>query len=369
MTSAALTFVTTCKGRLRHLRTTLPLLAAQPDAACVVVDYDCPERSGDWVAANFPRVEVVRWSGTPGFNPAHARNLGVAAAKTSAICLIDADVLPAPGFSATVLAAFDPRRYYLPEPLDGDVSGTLVCAHAAFNFAEGYDEACSGWGGEDLDLYDRFEFHGLERAGFAATLLRSLPHSDAERTAYHEEPDKEFSNSINLIYSHIKLDLMRLSSSRLPLGYRRTLHERVRAACTVAKARGEAQRLTIPYADTAVNFNRVQAELLYSIEIGGANPPWDTIVGTAEPPSRQIPDAPPSLRPGPSRAHAEQARVGHHDRSCAEPDPGPDDPRTAGGSRGRAHIDRHRPASRAGGVDDAPAAQHAGKNGLRSPVG
>ena len=36
----AICFVVTCKGRLHHLRQTLPALAAQAGTECVVVDYD-----------------------------------------------------------------------------------------------------------------------------------------------------------------------------------------------------------------------------------------------------------------------------------------------------------------------------------------
>ena len=82
MTPPALTFVTTCMGRLRFLRETLPLLAAQPAAACVVVDYGCPDHCGDWVQANLPQVKVVRWPAASTFHAAHARNLGAAAAGT-----------------------------------------------------------------------------------------------------------------------------------------------------------------------------------------------------------------------------------------------------------------------------------------------
>lgn len=43
----SLTFVVGCKGRLSHLKMTLPILAKFPNASCIVVDFDCPEKSGD----------------------------------------------------------------------------------------------------------------------------------------------------------------------------------------------------------------------------------------------------------------------------------------------------------------------------------
>lgn len=240
-------------------------MAAQ--ASCVVVDYGCPDGTAAWVEATLPDVAVVRAEDAEGFNPSRARNLGVAAARTDAICLIDADVLVAPEFAALTMAAFDSRRFCLPEPFAGDVSGTMLCDRKAFEFAGGYDEACSGWGGEDLDLYDRLEFHGLARAGFPASLVSALPHSDAERTRHHAERSKEFSNSVNLLYSHIKLDLMRLGGTRLPLEFRRRLHGDVDAACRRSAELGAPIRLEVPVADVTVNRCALGSTLSLTIDM------------------------------------------------------------------------------------------------------
>ena len=60
--------VTTCKGRLAHLKQSLPAMLAQDGAEVVVVDYCCPERAGDWVESAFPSVQVVRADGEEGFS-------------------------------------------------------------------------------------------------------------------------------------------------------------------------------------------------------------------------------------------------------------------------------------------------------------
>jgi len=240
-------------------------MAAQ--ASCVVVDYGCPDGTGDWVESVFPDVTVVRADNADGFNPSRARNLGVAAARTAAVCLIDADVMVAPQFVDTVTSALDSRRFYLAEPFAGDVSGTMICDRAAFEFAEGYDEACTGWGGEDFDLYERFEFHGLQRASFPASLLSALPHSDAERTHHHAERSKELSNSVNLLYSHIKLDLMRLSGARVPLDYRRRLHAEVDGACRRSIETGSSVRLELPVTDVDVNGCALTTTLACTIDM------------------------------------------------------------------------------------------------------
>ncbi len=79
---ALISVVTTCKGRLEHLRATLPHLMDLPDCEVVVVDYDCPERSGDWVRAEYPSAIVAKVEASPLFNVSHARNVGAAAAST-----------------------------------------------------------------------------------------------------------------------------------------------------------------------------------------------------------------------------------------------------------------------------------------------
>jgi glycosyltransferase involved in cell wall biosynthesis len=267
MTSTSLTIVTTCKGRLQYLRQTLPTLVAQPAASCVVVDYGCPDHSGDWVQANFPQVTVVRWPDTGNFNLSHARNLGVATATTDVICMIDADVRLAPAFVPTILAQFDARHYYLAEPPTDDISGTVVCARSAFEFVQGYDEACAGWGGEDMDFYDRLDFHGLQQASFPATLLSALPHPDSVRTEYYAIADKDMSNSINRLYSHMKLDLMRLFGKNLSADYRSRINAQVRDAAIASSNAGRPVRIFIPFADGTINHCGIHSSLAYVIDL------------------------------------------------------------------------------------------------------
>jgi hypothetical protein len=72
----AVAFITTSKGWLHHIRQTLPLIVAQSPAEIVVVDYACPEQTGDWVEARYGSVKVLRVSDDPGFCVSRARNIG-----------------------------------------------------------------------------------------------------------------------------------------------------------------------------------------------------------------------------------------------------------------------------------------------------
>ena len=60
MAAPRLSIVTCCKGRLEFLKRALPTFVAQSDSEVIVVDYDCPDGTKDWVAAHFPDVRVAR---------------------------------------------------------------------------------------------------------------------------------------------------------------------------------------------------------------------------------------------------------------------------------------------------------------------
>ena len=51
--------ITTCMGRLDHLKQTLPRLLEQPDCEVIVVDWSCPQDTAGYVAKHFPAVNVV----------------------------------------------------------------------------------------------------------------------------------------------------------------------------------------------------------------------------------------------------------------------------------------------------------------------
>src|SRR5262245_62089015 len=95
---ANVAFVVTCMGRLAHLQQTLPRLVEYEDCECVVVDYSCPERSGEWVEQNYPRVTVARVPGQKGFSKSIAINRGVEEASAPWICLTDADYFLDPAY-------------------------------------------------------------------------------------------------------------------------------------------------------------------------------------------------------------------------------------------------------------------------------
>ncbi len=221
-----LCFLTTCMGRLTQLRQTLPAVAAQRDSSCVVVDYSCPDRCGEWVEANYPQVRVVRIEGQSRFNRSIAANAGSKAVDAPWICIFDADVVFAPSFVEQALPLFRPGSFYVASPWsDPGIVGTFVCRREDFQRVDGFDEVYEGWGDSDLDMYQALQEIGLTQGGFSSSLLRHLEHDDASRVRFHEIKEKNLVWSINRMYRIVKFDLMRIKRGPLALAIRQSLYK------------------------------------------------------------------------------------------------------------------------------------------------
>lgn len=221
----ALCFVTTCMGRLESLRRTLGRLAAQPGCSCVVVDYSCPQGSGDWAEAHVPAIKLVRVPGRVEFNASVARNLGAAAADAPWICFVDADVAISPEFADAVRPTLTAGCFYrVPSP-DGGLGGTFVCARADFERVGGYDETYRGWGEEDNDLYDALEFAGVRPGLLPAGLMEHLAHDDAARIRHYG--DLTLGHAINRVYRIAKWDTARLRREALTVSMRQPMYDKV----------------------------------------------------------------------------------------------------------------------------------------------
>lgn len=222
-----LTFVTSVKGRLEHLKQALPTWLEVPNTRCVVVDYSCPERSGDWVEASFPEVQVVRARRQPRFRWAHAQNLGAAVVTTPWICFVDCDVKVVPREFALFLGQIRPGNFYCVLDRAEGIAGTLVCAREDFQAVGGFDEVIFGYGLPDLDFWEALDI--LKRDGLLLPkhVLHHIDHDDVSRVRFYGI-DKMTALEINSAYVRIKNDLVRLSGGFLPLPLRKSLYEAVR---------------------------------------------------------------------------------------------------------------------------------------------
>jgi glycosyltransferase involved in cell wall biosynthesis len=208
----SIAFVTVSKGRLHHLQRTLPLIAAQAPDELVVVDYDCPDGTADWVEANIPSARVVRVNDDPQFCLPRARNLGAAASRAAWLCFIDADILVQPGFVEWLRASVQPACFYRAARVEGERDletwGTCIVDRRSFDRLEGFDETFRGWGGEDSDLYRRLTFIGRAEAAYPARFVAPIRHADDERTRFHAVKSRELQGMINQAYVLTKYQMM-----------------------------------------------------------------------------------------------------------------------------------------------------------------
>ena len=229
-------FITTCKGRLKHIQKTLPTLLAENPHEIILVDYGCPQSTGDWVEITYPSVKVVRVTDDPAFCTARARNMGARHSTAQWICFIDGDVSVAPGFLQWLYSNVKPNNYYRASLINGERDpetwGTFVCQREVFEQVGGYDEAFRGWGGEDDELYSRLASEKYTESEFPSIYIDAIQHDDSTRTLFYGIKEKEHHWFINQFYNTAKSDITRIRNQPLTLRDRHKLMRDIQVAVT-----------------------------------------------------------------------------------------------------------------------------------------
>lgn len=203
--------VTTCKDRLDDLRQTLPRFVAQPDAEVIVVDYDCPQGTAEFVRREYPLVKVVAVTGRPMFNAPDARNRGVAAATGEVLVFLDADIVVAPDFLRRTAFPGNGREFgVFPPDSTNSLRGSCFVRRQDFDAVGGYDDLLTGYEGEDLDLYMRLRLLGVRRVVLeAAAVEQVIEQSTEERLRYRPKDDLRRQFLRGQLYQLAKESLMR----------------------------------------------------------------------------------------------------------------------------------------------------------------
>jgi glycosyltransferase involved in cell wall biosynthesis len=255
--SRTFSIITTCKGRLDHLKQSLPAMIAQGAKEVIVVDFSCPQGTGAFVTANFLSVRVVSMDGETHFSNSKARNAGAAVAEGEVLVFVDADRLLAEG-------AIERLSDSLPENAYG-VFDQLKEFHAipaeAFRRLGGYDEVLEGYAaGADTDLEDRLGMIGIGRHLLDPSPVESIiEHDAASRTEHHAQPVR-ISYCAGLLYRSAKRVLLRLErKAELPLRTRQQLYETARRA---------AQELGVKADSVGVTFTLEQQPILMPRQMG-----------------------------------------------------------------------------------------------------
>jgi glycosyltransferase involved in cell wall biosynthesis len=205
-------------------------MAEQRPDELIVVDYGCPDGTGDWVEANVPQARVVRASQPDGgFNISRARNLGAAAASSEWLFFVDADILVKPGLGDALRRGLQPGSFYQPAAQASNsgsqIYGSFACTAADFARIHGYDEVIEGWGREDKDLYLRLQLAGVTKAFYSSGLLGVIKHGDGERHVLPGMNDRWQNEAVNAAYVEAKqkISLARGGKGNLPLPQRQKL--------------------------------------------------------------------------------------------------------------------------------------------------
>lgn len=236
--------VMTCKGRLSHIKQSLPSLVACGFAEIVFVDYDCPEKSGEYVSANFPSVTVIRVSDRPHFNVAHARNVGAYMVKTDRILFIDADVMAQPNLQGWIdtwsmdddlcVAHGWGNKSGVP-----DLSGTFFIKKHIYDSLNGFDEYFCGWGGEDNDFFLRAQRARYSVKTYPPKLFSAIRHGDEERVRFAPIRNMTYSKILNRIYLNSKHVILGqpdyLGVTELPVQLRKELRYSIESQLAEAK--------------------------------------------------------------------------------------------------------------------------------------
>jgi hypothetical protein len=193
----SVSFIVPCMGRLLHLQRTVRSVLAQPDSEYILVDWSCPEHSGDWVAKRFPEARVLRVPGKDRFHVSAARNLGAQAARSEWLAFLDVDMILRRGFLADARRLMRPGAFLVFPKTTPGYAGMLICRTSDFRMAGGYDEEMTDYGNEDMDLRERLSWLGLWQLYLSQSLARHIRHGDPQRVCFFAEKDKRKSERRN----------------------------------------------------------------------------------------------------------------------------------------------------------------------------
>jgi hypothetical protein len=220
--------IVTCRGRLDIIKETIKQTLALPDTQYTLVDYDCPDKSGDWVESNFKQARVVRVKNKPYFNLSDARNQGALNSTEPWLLFFDADTAPYPDFNM-VLAGRQQGCFYKVDhsnmPAAACLNGVCLVARSGWEQVGGYDSVISGWAPEDVDFNDMLTASGLRPMLFAPQILFHIPHEEKRRTEHYAEADRQKSQLVGWLYISVKRDVSKIWGTAIPAKWRETLRK------------------------------------------------------------------------------------------------------------------------------------------------
>ena len=219
--------LTTCMGRLHHLRRTLlPNLAAceLPDTEVLVLDYGSRDGLRNWIETDDPvrrfvgrRLTIVRMVEPPTLWRAnHAKNVAALCARGDVVVNVDADNFVGAGFDRTArdLLSTGGAIAVPGRSRARCAAGRIGLRLVDFVELGGYDEEMKNWGYTDADLRVRANRSGLEsRAWPDAKGSATISHDDDERLEHGDASNKSESYKANVARSLANIHAGRLRAN------------------------------------------------------------------------------------------------------------------------------------------------------------
>lgn len=199
--------ITTCMGRLAHLKQALASFVEHTPFPIYVVDMECPDGAGRYALETYPsRARIVNVkarrepnSETPLFHKTAALNAGanqaeVDGAKT--LVFLDADVIIRKEFQNHVSQVRE--RFLIASAKTPHLTGLLALPTRMFRRSGAFNERFCSYGCEDLELRVRLLKQGYDFSELPPGLALSLTHADALRVEHYAEKDVIQSGKQNL---------------------------------------------------------------------------------------------------------------------------------------------------------------------------
>jgi hypothetical protein len=202
--------ISTCKGRLEFIQqSSIAFINASPDnVKYLLVDYGCPQKTGQWVKNNLPASKAFTLELNPSNNIFHktiALNAGAKYAINNLgaeyLLFFDADTIIKPGLIEQITSLLEEDKCFIfvdTNEENKDLTGFLVVHKKLFRESGGYEESFRDWGAEDLEF--RLRLYAKHKRPFkliTGEFLDSIPHDDSLRTQFYSEKNSDLSNERN----------------------------------------------------------------------------------------------------------------------------------------------------------------------------
>jgi glycosyltransferase involved in cell wall biosynthesis len=202
--------ISTCKGRLEHVKQTSRsfLDGSDKNTSYLVVDYGCPEKTGQWIKdilSGTGRADALIMNPqTSQFHKTIALNAGARHAigemQAQYLLFFDADTIIHSGFIQKLIPLLSPDRFIFVDPRSDtkDLTGLIVIHQKLFRESGGFEESFRNWGAEDLEF--RLRLYAKHNKLFDVVdgeFLGSIPHDNELRTQFYSEKDPKISNAKN----------------------------------------------------------------------------------------------------------------------------------------------------------------------------